>query len=681
MKENSMFQVAQWARGRLAAAIRWALLPACCLAAFAQISIDSGTAIMIDSREPAPLRKAAADLASDMRKVFGKDIRVLTAPGATEKTRIAVALNYNLPPGGERPSGNEVLRIAASESTVTLTGSDIRGAIYAVYEFSQRFLGVDPLWWWTDHEPARRASVTVPKAYLLTEGPAFRYRGWFLNDEDLLTGWQPGNADHTGISLAVWDRVFEALLRLKGNMIVPGTFIFPDEPQVRAASERGLVVSQHHIEVLGLNTWRWPEDKPYSFVSHPEVLASAWRSAARQYGPDQEVLWTVGYRGRHDRPFWVDDAAAPADDAGRARVIRDAIDRQIEIVRKERKSPLFVMNAWMEAVPLIQKGLLKIPDDVTLVWPDSGSGLIRDDGRMAAGQGVYYHTAMLSGSHNQLSEMVPVDRIRRELVRAWRAGATEYLLDNTSDVRPVLMTTRALMELAWDPKPWADRAHDEGARFLERWSKEEFGDAAAARVAACYRAYFAAPGRYGDAEDEVLADNRYHTLAVAAAERAAGVAAPPRMTPERMVAMCREAEPRWVQLDKDARTALTAIPPERRDFFQGHVLTQIDIHLHANRMLLDSSEAALVSTQAAKVEHLQAALQELDRQSDALAAAEYGKWQGFYRGEIFVNLRYTRDVLRFAIDRLQGKTADGPPEKPDGYKIVKAYQGDRRTAP
>jgi hypothetical protein len=116
-------------------------------------------------------------------------------------------------------------------------------------------------------------------------------------------------------------------------------------------------------------------------------------------------------------------------------------------------------------------------------------------------------------------------------------------------------------------------------------------------------------------------------------------------------------------------------------FFQGHVLTQIGLHLHANRMLQQTAEASLCPEPAEKVEHLQAALSELHQQLDPLTAAEYGKWQGFYRGEIFVNLRYTAEVLQFAIDRIQGKSADEPAVKPDGYKIIKAYQGDRRTAP
>ena len=397
--------------------------------------------------------------------------------------------------------------------------------------------------------------------------------------------------------------------------------------------------------------------------------------------PGQEVLWTVGYRGRHDRPFWMDDQAAPKDDAGRARAIQDAVDRQIAIVRSERKDPFFVMNAWSEAVPLIQQGLLKVPDGVTLVWPDGGNGLIRDDSRIAKGQGVYYHTAMLSGSHNQLTEMVPPERIRRELGRAYIAGATTYLLDNTSDIRPVLMTTRALMELAWDPKPWTDSNHDESAAFLDRWSREQFGDAAAARVAECYRAYFAAPGRYGEAEDQVMADNRYHTVAVPAALRAAGLKVSQRMPPDRALAMCRDAEPRWARLDGQTRAVIEAIPSDRRNFFQGHVLTQVDLHLHANRMLQQAEEAALASTPAARIEHLQSAAREVQFQLDALAAAEYGKWKGFYRGEIFVNLRYTQQVLQYAIDRIQGKTTAEPAPRPDGYKVIKAYQGNRRTAP
>ena len=378
------------------------------------------------------------------------------------------------------------------KSAVILTGSDLRGAIYAVYEFSGKYLEVDPLYYWTDRNPAHQASVSLPDNLATQDGPpTFRYRGSFTNDEDLLTGWKPGTADGTGISLEAWDKVFEALLRLKGNMIVPGTFVFPDEPQVKAAGERGLIITQHHIEVLGTNTYRWPDEKPYSFSAHPELLISAWTQAVKEYGPNQEVIWTLGYRGRHDRPFWVDDASAGKTDAERAATIQRAIAKQTEIVSSLRKNQFFLMNAWMESVPFLSNGLLHIPAGVTQVWPDNGHGVIRDDGRIRAGEGVYYHTAMYNSMANQMTEMVPLERIQRELGRAAKAHATEYLLINTSDIRPVPMTTRAVMELAWNAKPWVDNT-GQAAAYLQEWCREEFGAEAAPLLAQYYRAYFAA---------------------------------------------------------------------------------------------------------------------------------------------------------------------------------------------
>jgi hypothetical protein len=62
------------------------LLVTLCLPLAAQVVVDRGTTVVIDSREPGPLRKAAADLESDMRKVFG-------APARNGKTAIRIALN------------------------------------------------------------------------------------------------------------------------------------------------------------------------------------------------------------------------------------------------------------------------------------------------------------------------------------------------------------------------------------------------------------------------------------------------------------------------------------------------------------------------------------------------------------------------------------------------------------
>ncbi len=55
---------------------------------------------------------------------------------------------------------------------------------------------------------------------------------------------------------------------------------------------------------------------------------------AAQYPRDLEIVWTVGLRGRYDRPFWRDTPNGPTTSEGKARLIREAVDRQIAIVRK-----------------------------------------------------------------------------------------------------------------------------------------------------------------------------------------------------------------------------------------------------------------------------------------------------------------------------------------------------------
>jgi len=103
-------------------------------AALADVRIDARSSIVIDPSEPAALRRAAADLASDMSKVFGATPAVVGSSDAASSSAVHVCLSARSC-DGLRPGGAEVLAIRAVPGGVMLTGSDLRGAIYAVYEF------------------------------------------------------------------------------------------------------------------------------------------------------------------------------------------------------------------------------------------------------------------------------------------------------------------------------------------------------------------------------------------------------------------------------------------------------------------------------------------------------------------------------------------------------------------
>lgn len=683
------------------------------------VVLESTVSIVVGSEEPGPVQKAAQDLQSDFGKVFGTKPEIvhrMTGGAAAvligEKSKLPEALR---PQGMEKPESFSisVARGAGAEEPnkiVLLAGADMRGTLYAIYQFSQNYLGVDPMYYWTDHQPPRRARIEIPAALdKKFPAPLFKYRGFFINDEDLLTGWAPGEKkDHTGISLAVWNKIFETILRLKGNIVAPGTWIFPDDPQVKLAGERGLIITQHHAIPLGMNVARWPKDVPYSYTAHPEILERAWRNAVNEYPRGQEVLWTVGLRGLSDASYARFDPSVGGDKA-LGELITKAIADQMRIVRSVRPNAQFITSLWQEGARLVQEGYLKIPPEVGTVWADSGYGFLRDKGLVTVGQGAYYHVAMYNGRANQLTEMVPVERIDSELGRYIKAGATHYFLVNTSDIRPVSMTAKAVMDIAWGGVP--DTA-DPGDQYYRQWSKEEFGAKAEEKVAEIYREYFSTPARVPN-HDPVIpyGDNYYQTEARGFLLRYmvgfplfflpgqaptwevprvfSGPTENSRMPglPDALegeIERCGTAQPRWDALWARALAAEPLVLSDRRLFYRAHVLTMIAIHRESNRMLRLVAQAVQAAENGQVQQARQFAEQSLaafDAISKAESAAEYGKWKNWYRGDWLTGVYRTRELVQIFLKHLDDPLGHMPPPifwtGWEAYYHIMHYEGTR----
>jgi hypothetical protein len=691
-----------------------------------QVTIDATVNLLVGSEEPEPITAAAEDLASDMEKVFGKKPVIAHSPTDAAVT-ILIGFRSPLaarlrPPSVTQPESFSISLAAApwrakqGSKVVVLSGPDMRGAMFAVYEFAQDYLGIDPLYYWTDHEPSHRSRIDLPPGLNKTfPPPVFKYRGFFINDEDLLSGWAPGSqeagsqAEATGISLEAWNKIYETILRLKGNIVAPGTWIFSDEPQIRLAAKRGLIVTQHHAIPLGLNVARWPKDVPYSYSAHPEILERAWKDAVAAYPPGVDVLWTVGLRGLSDVSYAALDPSVRGNDQALGHLISKAIASQMQIVRERRPDASFITNLWQEGAKLVQQGDLSIPAGVGVVWADDGYGYLDDKGQVAAGQGAYYHVAMMNGRANQLTEMVPVDRIYSELGRYIKAHATNYLLLNTSDIRPVSMTTKAVMDLAWRGVE-AGNAED----FYRQWSAAEFGEAAASKVAALYQRYFETPAHSARAPGREYGDQYYHTEArtlLLSYMINAPLYSLPSQSPlwtiprvlnfpgdvpgptgrERLAEMaqpemerCREAQPRWDALWNQAIGIEQIVTPERKPFYAAHVLAMIAIGKESNRILALSAEAvqkAATGDRNSAHAAAQQALAAVDEIHKAESAAEYGKWKNWYRGDWLTNVNRTAQLLSLFAAQMQDPLSPLPPpvrwEGWEAYHHIMQYEGDR----
>lgn len=664
-----------------------------------QLSSEAGTAALIhltpdvpwivSPDEPEPVRRAIDDLQRDWYKVMGLRPVVLAEAPASYNGPILylgnkAAERYNLV--AKKFSGPESFSLRAMKDSqnrpaLVGAGADMRGSIYALYALSEEVLGVDPWYFWVDKEPAFKGSIDIPAGFDRSSGPpTFKYRGWFINDEDLLHTFSPDPMRENVFSLAMYDRIYETLLRLRGNMIVPATFPFPDERCQALAVRRGLVLNMHHILVLGLNTYQWPPSVPFSYKTHPEIMEKYWQSCIDAF-KDYEVVWTVGFRGKHDRPFWVDEPSIQTP-AERGAIISQAIAKEVEMIRKTHPNAAIISNLWMEGAELAAAGHLKIPAGVTAVWPDDGAGLIRDNGRVTKGQGVYYHTAMLSGNANQLSEMVPPGRIFEQVGRFVRAGATEFLLVNVSDIRPVPLSTDCIMRMAWNAKPYLDKSDAQNMdAFLLDWSTRQFGADAAPAVASVYRDYFAIPYMQ---RDQRLGDNTFYTRLKQLAGGAMPLLAKDKPLPRPILdelqskglALTEKALPHLRDLAAKAQSVAARIPPERKNFYQAHVLTQIGLHLNSALMLDAWCRALLAYSEkdaARMIELMQKSLAAVDAAIASLHAAEYGQWSAFYRGEGFVGLANARDKIRASLASLRHEP---PPPARGGmsYRELEAYQ-------
>lgn len=680
--------------------------------AFAAIQLKSDLSIFVEKTEPESVQRAAVDLASDFKKVLGKQAKIIhnlkdggSAVIAIGRTEGAVE-SFSITTEDKSIDGHKL-------ELVNLRGADPRGTIFAIYQFSEDYLGIDPMYYWTDKKPKQRAEISIPDNLARKfDSPVFRYRGFFINDEDLLTMWAPGKkSEHTGISLEVWDHIFETLLRLKANMVVAGSWPFAGEPQQLLAGKRGLALSLHHATPLGVNMMRWPKGVPYNYTTHPEILEKAWTDAVKAFPKNQEVLWQLGLRGLSDESYASLDPAVRDSEQAAGALISKALAKQVSIVKAEHPNATFITNLWQEGATLMRKGYLQIPDaDVITVWADDGWGWLQDHGQAKTGQGAYYHVAMHQREANQLTEMVPVDRIFSEFGRYEAAGATNFLLVNASDIRPVAMTAKATMDFAWK----GSKGVGSSKQYYRQWAEEQFGPVVASEMPDLFKAYFDAPAKtdrirtegdrpasgweYGEQKYHYVARNYLLTamikrpiyfmsgqsplwrpLSVLTGE------ANPQWVDRNLpldLANCEGAVGRWDQVWKKALALQSKVDPSRRDFYQASVLTMIEINRESNAMLLSvvkARQAIEKNDQAAALKHLASAREAIGRIKTAEEKAEYGKWKHWYQGDLLTGVDRTLEL----IDRTSNWLKDPRALLPigvswnvwDAYNRITEYQG------
>lgn len=404
-----------------------------------------------DLTNSAAVASAIKDLANDFLDVLGITLEKSDSDSAD--------LIFGADAPDEIKDQTEGHAIIEKNGRLEFSGTDERGIMWAIYTFSDEYLGVFPLYFWADQEKPAFESLIFDKNYI-SEPFRIRFRGWFLNDEDLLTGFKDSgkvrDVDypyyHTVVSAELIEKVAEAALRSKMNLIIPASLMDIGNPDERVlvdvCAARGLYVTQHHIEPLGVSGFTWDsywkkrgnEIPEQSYIKNPDKYEEIWRYYASLWAKYPNVIWQLGLRGRGDKPVWTLDPSIPKDNESRGGLITKAIMTEYRIVSETlgRNDFISTSTLWAEGENLMAEGCLQFPEDTIIVYSDRGDtqcfGGDLDRCENDFPKGIYYHAAFFSGGPH-LARGNPPERMERNILYALRKGCEDYAILNVSNVR------------------------------------------------------------------------------------------------------------------------------------------------------------------------------------------------------------------------------------------------------
>jgi len=349
---------------------------------------------------------------------------------------------------------------------IYITGSDARGLAYGVLHVSEA-IGVSP-WYWFADVPVDKSSGRV-RDYtetFVSRSPSVKYRGFFINDEDWgLKIWAAENYERElgDIGPKTYDRVCELILRLRGNMLAPamhsctGAFYSHPESQ-KMAAKWGIMITTSHCEPLLFNNaakseWDKQRDGEWNYETNSATILKKLDDRIRETA-SYDNIYTMGLRGLHDEAM--KGSTKPED---RARTLEKVFAEQRAILEKYKRRKATelpqIFVPYKETLDIYDGGL-RVPEDITLVWPDDNYGYMKrvsnaSERRRSGGSGVYYHLSYLGTPHDNLWIATTAPALMyEELLKAYNAGADRYWLLNVGDIKPMEIEVQQFFDMAYD---------------------------------------------------------------------------------------------------------------------------------------------------------------------------------------------------------------------------------------
>ena len=377
--------------------------------------------------------------------------------------------------------------ITLIDGQLVIAGSDRRGTIYGIYELSQQ-MGVSPWYDWADVPVEHHDSIFVNKGIYTDGEPAVRYRGIFLNDEaPCLTSWVKNTYGTDYGDHRFYQRVFELVLRLRGNMMWPAmwgwAFYADDSENEKTADEMGVVMNTSHHEPMARNHQEYARNRkgwgPWNYQKNKTNLQKFFREGIERMKGTEQIV-TIGMRGDGDEAM-----SAEADTKLMTNIINDQRKIIADVTGKKASETPQVWALYKEVLDYYDKGM-KVPDDVTLLLCDDNWGNVRrvpnaQERKHKGGWGLYYHVDYVGAPRNsKMLNVTPVQNPWEQLTLAYENGIDRLWILNVGDLKPMEYPISQFMDMAWNPRKYDVNSI---TRHTRDWCAQQFGESQADEAA------------------------------------------------------------------------------------------------------------------------------------------------------------------------------------------------------
>jgi len=455
---------------------------------------QQGVTIGVDAKDAKAVAIAAQTLAEDFGRVTGQNAQVANNGDARivvgtlgQSAYIDQLVKQKKLDASQLKGKREKFLITVVADQLVIAGSDRRGTVFGIYELSRQ-MGVSPWYWWADVPVEHQDKVYVNRGVYTDGEPAVEFRGIFLNDEaPCLTSWVKNKFGTDYGDHRFYAKVFELILRLKGNMMWPamwGWAFYADDPlNSKTADDMGIIMGTSHHEPMARNHQEYARHRqewgPWNYQKNEQKLDLFFREGIERMKGTEDMV-TIGMRGDGDEAMSED-----ADTKLLQRIVENQRRIITQVTGKKAKETTQVWALYKEVLDYYDKGM-RVPDDVIMLLCDDNWGNVRRVPNMKerqhpGGWGLYYHVDYVGAPRNsKWLNVTPTQNMWEQLHLAYVNGISRMWILNVGDLKPMEYPITFFMDMAWNPYAYNAQTITD---HTEAFCREQFGDTQAVEAA------------------------------------------------------------------------------------------------------------------------------------------------------------------------------------------------------